>query len=170
MGREIRRVPPNWEHPKDSNGKYIPLYDHDYETAAKQWLKELLEWEAGDHEARERNKEFCRYYWEYQGPPREEECRPKFAAEPTWFQVYETVTEGTPVSPPFETPEALAHYLSTEGDYWHQRRTAEGRYSDGTPTYEAALHFVKSGFAMSGLFSTKTGFLGPYQQHEPENR
>ena len=25
MGREIRQVPANWEHPKDENGHYKPL-------------------------------------------------------------------------------------------------------------------------------------------------
>jgi len=25
MGREIRHVPENWEHPKDENGNYIPI-------------------------------------------------------------------------------------------------------------------------------------------------
>ena len=27
MGREIRKVPKNWNHPKDKNGRYIPPYD-----------------------------------------------------------------------------------------------------------------------------------------------
>ena len=28
MGREIRKVTPNYEHPKDGYGDYIPLYDN----------------------------------------------------------------------------------------------------------------------------------------------
>lgn len=27
MGRELRRVPANWKHPKDGNGRYIPMYN-----------------------------------------------------------------------------------------------------------------------------------------------
>ena len=27
MGREVRMVPKDWIHPKDRNGKYIPLFD-----------------------------------------------------------------------------------------------------------------------------------------------
>lgn len=31
MGREIRRVPPNWRHPRDEHTRrYIPLYDKSY--------------------------------------------------------------------------------------------------------------------------------------------
>lgn len=26
MGREVRRVPANWEHPKDERGNFIPLF------------------------------------------------------------------------------------------------------------------------------------------------
>jgi hypothetical protein len=26
MGREVRMVPADWEHPVDATGKYIPLY------------------------------------------------------------------------------------------------------------------------------------------------
>jgi hypothetical protein len=41
MGREIRRVPPNWEHPKDADGNYKSMYDWEYETAAREWLRDL---------------------------------------------------------------------------------------------------------------------------------
>jgi hypothetical protein len=62
MGREIRRVPANWEHPQ----------------------------------------------------------------EMTWYQVYETVSEGTPVTPPFETQSELVEYLVANGDFWDQRCRKEG--------------------------------------------
>lgn len=44
MGREVRRVPPDWEHPRHTKetttnpktiGHYIPLHDEDYETARR---------------------------------------------------------------------------------------------------------------------------------------
>lgn len=38
MGRELRKVPANWEHPKDENGHYIPLY-------GRPFTKELADWE-----------------------------------------------------------------------------------------------------------------------------
>ena len=31
MGREIRRVPKNWEHPKDEEGYYLPMYEMDFD-------------------------------------------------------------------------------------------------------------------------------------------
>lgn len=34
MGREVRRVPAEWQHPKDERGRYIPLFDgKDYERS-----------------------------------------------------------------------------------------------------------------------------------------
>ena len=27
MGREVRRVPADWQHPKDARGRFIPLFD-----------------------------------------------------------------------------------------------------------------------------------------------
>ena len=44
----------------------------------------------------------------------------------TWWQVYETVSEGTPVSPPFATPDELIDYLVAHGDFWDQQRRERG--------------------------------------------
>lgn len=96
MGREVRMVPPNWEHPKNAYGNYIG-----------------------------------------KSAPR----KPKKNA--TWFQVYETVSEGTPVTPPFATKDELVDYLSTRGDFWDQDR------GDGPWKRERAEAFVRSGFAPS---------------------
>ena len=41
MGREIRMVPPNWEHPKDDNGNDLPMFDEEYSVARKEWLDGL---------------------------------------------------------------------------------------------------------------------------------
>ena len=47
MGREIRKVPKDWVHPKETkwNGlkqceitAYMPKYDRDYDTAAAEWI------------------------------------------------------------------------------------------------------------------------------------
>lgn len=97
MGREIRKVIPNWVHPKDDDGKYKPM--------------------------RKR-------------PPRK-----KYDA--TWFQMYETVSEGTPVSPPFPSLDALEDYLVNHGDFWDQRRGSGGWRR------EAAKSFCADGFACS---------------------
>lgn len=144
MGREIRRVPPNWEHPKNEEGDYISMYDEDYESAADKWVAECVLWSQGQHPDQLENKEkgrrmACRYYWEWAGgPPDEESHRPKFTEEPTWYQMYQNVSEGTPVSPPFETLEELRDWIVVNGDGW------------GRPvSREAADRFVQSGYAPS---------------------
>lgn len=66
MGKEIRRVPVGWEHPLNEDGNYQPMYDEDYETKAQEWIKGLVEWEAGTHP----DKPGHDYrYWERAGDP-----------------------------------------------------------------------------------------------------
>jgi len=57
------------------------------------------------------------------------------------WQVWETVSEGSPITPVFATPEELARHLSTVGD--------GGR--GVLPSYKQALAFVKAGWAPSGV-------------------
>jgi hypothetical protein len=154
MGREIRRVPPNWEHPRDKqDGGYIPMLDIDYDTAAQRWIDELMQWE----NKQEWKGKSCRYFWDWDGgPPNEEYHRPVFTEKPTWYQVYETVSEGCPVSPPFETKEELVDYLVEYGDFWDQRR------GDGGWTRENAESFVRREWAPSGwMIAGKTRLMAP---------
>lgn len=152
MGREVRRVPPNWEHPrqeckhspwsggcdeaKRSGGKcYKPLMQG-YADAKAGFEKMLAE--KGLQEAIE-------YYG---GAPDVNDYVPEWSPEQaTWFQVYETVSEGTPVSPPFATREELVDYLVTHGDFWAQHR-GRGGYSR-----KAAEAFVKDEWAPSMIVS-----------------
>jgi hypothetical protein len=76
-------------------------------------------------------------------PPNPDSYRPKFQTEPTWYQVYETVSEGTPVTPPFATKEELVNYLVEHGDFWDQRR------GHGGWSRENAERFVGAGWAPS---------------------
>ena len=144
MGLEIRRVPPNWEHPRytkgDANrpedvGTYRPCYDESYEDARKKWLAELWLWLDGKHESQENGYSSDYDYWEYSNTPDRESYRPAFTEEPTWFQVYETVSEGCPVTPPFATKEELVVFLYTHKDFWGQgprsKETAEAFINDG---------------------------------------
>jgi len=163
MGREIRRVPPNWEHPKKDDGQYQCLLDEEYETAANIWLADCIAWADGTHIECKEYKEECPFYWDYAGSaPKEEYYRPVFTEEPTWVQVYETVSEGTPVTPPFETKEELVEYLVENGDYWDQRR------GDGGWNRESAEGFVKTEWAMSGMINTNDGvFRTPKDMEYP---
>ena len=61
------------------------------------------------------------------------------------YQLWETVSEGSPISPVFSTPEALADWLTFNPEYqW--RRNDEGT------TREQWLAFIKGpGWALSGV-------------------
>lgn len=42
-----------------------------------------------------------------------------------WYQLYETVSEGCPLSPPFRTKEQLAKWLTENKDFWDNQWTKE---------------------------------------------
>lgn len=159
-GPSIRRVPPNWEHPKDEKGDYIPMYNETFEEVAEEWKKEYIEWENKTHEYYTEGEEF----WEDKLPPDRYCYRSKFTVEPTWYQLYQNVSEGTPISPPFATEEELARYLSEHGDFWHQ-----DSYYWNKPTYEQAIALVKAGDS-SSMIITEGKILEPYQQAEHFNK
>lgn len=48
MGREVRRVPPGWEHPRDERGRYVPLPAGPYSRAAAEWDEGKAHWDAGE--------------------------------------------------------------------------------------------------------------------------
>jgi hypothetical protein len=162
MGREIRMVPPNWDHPKvtRSNGRegYQPMVNESFEDAAKEWKDEFAKWEAGERPDYCKGAEYqTMEFWEWNGsPPDRQYYKPWKDEEATWFQLWETVSEGTPVSPPFATKEELVEYLVAHGDYWDQSRREDvkaGRYCsmncDPWPR-EVAERFVHgSGWAPS---------------------
>jgi hypothetical protein len=143
MGREIRRVPADWDHPrqqcphspwaggcseaKQSGQCFRPLYDESFESAAAEWKEGYAKWESGDDPDRAENPDD--EFWEWHGaPPNREYYRPDWPEESAiHYQVYETVSEGTPVTPHFATRVELIDYLVSHGDYWDQSRTREGR-------------------------------------------
>lgn len=95
--REIRKVPLGWLHPKDENGEYVPLMDRKYPYTEND-TQELLE---EGHSREEIEKWFM----------------PDFSKVPSdqmGISAYETVSEGTPMSPVYpDTPEGrfeLARY------------------------------------------------------------
>ena len=82
MGREIRRVPADWQHPTEikqqlivsrrygdlrdfqaafANPQYetravfTPLYDHSYADARREWDEGRAQWEAGTHPDQQRD-------------------------------------------------------------------------------------------------------------------
>lgn len=110
MGREIRNVPKNWEHPKDENGDYIPLMDGYYGDAIAEWIANHNLWLEGKHPNQDVDYKF---YGEYENAPNPECYRlVKWEnGEDNCFQIYETVSEGTPRSPVFETLADMESWL-----------------------------------------------------------
>ena len=77
MSREVRRVPADWEHPKDARGQHIPLWERHCAEAPE--VPHMPHWPIKRR---------------------------------THWQMYETVSEGTPISPVMATAEELARWLA----------------------------------------------------------
>lgn len=156
MGREIRRVPPDWKHPRRDTdggpgrtaGDFRPLRDEFFDAALERWYAEWQSWRAATHP---HWRPGCRYDEWAGGPPDPDHYRHRdwTEAEATHCQMYETVSEGTPVSPVFATPEGLVEYLVAGGDFWDRRRGSGGW------ARAAAEAFVRAGSAPS-LRATRT--------------
>jgi hypothetical protein len=123
----------------------MPLFDSDYDSAAEDWIRNFELWQKGKHPEQDKSyNQDTKYYWEYDSPPDPEYHRTRkwTPEEATAYQVYSTVSEGTPVSPVFETTEALQQWLVEQGHSEH-----------------AAARFIETGWAPSGmaLLSPATG-------------
>jgi hypothetical protein len=70
------------------------------------------------------------------------------------WQLWETVSEGSPISPVFAAPEELAHWMASPAYTWGAVKSDADR-----PTYESALRFVGEGWAPSFVFSPQTGVV-----------
>ena len=98
MSREIRRVPATWQHPKNENGNYIRILDK-FSYSPEEIADGL------------------RDGWLENTPPHYGcNVMPEWPEEEkTHLQMYETTTEGTPISPVMDTPENLARWLADNG-------------------------------------------------------
>lgn len=147
MGREVRKVPPNWDHPNDAFGRPQPMYRWRFEEMAQDWKEGYAAWERGERPSHCDGADRELEYWEWYGsPPDRQYYRPWNDEDATWFQVWETVSEGTPITPPFKTQSELVEYLVNSGDFWQQKRWAQGdRFMQPEPpgySREAAEAFV----------------------------
>lgn len=168
----IRRVPPGWEHPRftegnyrghrDNIGHYMPMFDKTFREAADEWEALYDLWRAGARKGDERLEWGYRtpyrddaYFWEDGNwPPEPDYYRPEFTEEPTWYQVYEDISEGTPITPPFATKEEIVEYLVEHGDF--RRDYYLERWPHEKPFYdkwdrEAAEHLVERGSARPSM-------------------
>ena len=151
MGREVRRVPANWQHPKISvpdwrTGqmveRYQPMYDRPFEPAMREWYAEWQAWERGERPSYCSEECARMKFWEYNdGPPDPKFYRPDWTdAERTHLMMYEDTSEGTPISPAFETPEELARWLVDNN---------ASAFGNSTASYEAWLRIARGGWAPS---------------------
>ncbi len=157
MGREVRMVPADWQHPIEWRKgwrtghpeiRFKPLHEGPYSERVKEWDEESVQWEAGftkdyangGHEPKRPDQDYP--YSEYAGDrPLAEEYMPEFApGTATHFMMYEDTSEGTPISPAFATPEELARWLADNN---------ASTFGDGTGTYEQWLPICKGGWAPS---------------------
>lgn len=127
MGREIRRVPPGWEHPTDEQGHYQPMHDYTHADRMAEWLKDKAEWENG-YAIKVGHPDMPFEEWECREPD-PKYYRPEWKdGEATAYQVYETVSEGTPMSPVFLNLDELTGWLVGQG---YSRQAAEQFAKDG---------------------------------------
>jgi hypothetical protein len=160
MGREIRRVPANWEHPKNEEGHYLNLHFDiigsidsiiedmkEYKSLVAEFLK------SGKVKRYDQFFEDFEELTEYLFAEEDHTYLTKFMPNGEWYQLYQNVGEGTPLSPPFETKQELVDWLSNNKDYWGNQWTREG-----------ATHIVEVGHALSGIMAGGKIYK-PEEQH-----
>ncbi len=144
MGREARRVSPDWNHPKDEYGRYIPLLTN-YERVTADWDEHSQKWSEGlkyngikEAWIPKAEDEQNMAYEDWDGKrPRPENYMPEWTEkEATHYMMYETATEGTPISPAFATPEELARWLADNRASLHAYDVAD---------YETWLDIINAG-------------------------
>jgi non-ribosomal peptide synthetase component F len=132
MGREVRMVPADWQHPKDEHGEFIPMYCESYAEAAAEFMAAA-------------NEKGLQHAIDEYGVPEEQHYMPDWPPEQrTHYMMYEDTSEGTPISPAFSTPEELARWLADTG------ASAFGR---DTASYEAWLRVARGGYACSAVIT-----------------
>jgi len=155
MGREVRRVPKGWQHPLGIDGKPIPLFNG-YRKDLAEYIEGKAQWERGYRKNLATNGWIPRepdltesYEWYYNERPDPSDYMPDFPdGTATHWMMYEDTSEGTPISPAFETPEELARWLADN------HASAFGSF---TASYDDWLATIKQGGCFS--MSLKDGYL-----------
>jgi hypothetical protein len=161
MGREVRRVPANWQHPKVERPNYLkrcieeryqPMYDRPFGPAMREWYEAWQAWERGEFPEYASEEDRKLTYWDRSGPPPDPAYyRPDWTdAERTHLMMYEDTSEGTPISPAFETPEELARWLADNN---------ASAFGGDTASYEAWLRVARGGFAPSAVGAPGIGLV-----------
>lgn len=150
MGREVRRVPADWQHPKNDSGNFIPLRGGSFALRDAEWMEGWRQWQLGFRESWTDGEKWVPVdpedkhlrFTEYDGPrPSPDDFMPDWPAEQrTHLMMYEDTSEGTPISPAFEAPEELARWLADN---------EASAFAGMTATYEQWLATINRGSAVS---------------------
>lgn len=174
MGREIRKVPAGWQHPKKEywtmrgrEERFIPLYDHEYDTACNDWWADAVAWDKRKTPA-STEPDAERWYWDDAGmPPDKEMYRPQWSdAERTHFQIYETVSEGTPVSPVFASLDEMIAWMVQPIDRTSEYNCGEDWQCMQGRSREQAEAFAKSQNAPSFVILPGRGVVEGVEANE----
>lgn len=159
MGREVRRVHKDWKHPFNERGRKIALHRGPFSKALSDWKEGKRQWDLGF--VRDWSKDGvgwgpkdtdCKTFEEWDGgKPQPHDYMPEWEPEElTHIQMYETCSEGTPISPVMEKPKELARWLADNN--------ASAFGSQGA-SYESWLATIEQGWAVSGVFTPSTGLI-----------
>jgi hypothetical protein len=151
MGREVRRVRGDWQHPKEWKAgvrgleeRYKPLFPgENYRRRVDEWDEECAKWKAGWRpEHCDDPESQAMYYEQWAGQrPHRDDYMPDWPTEQrTHLMMYEDTSEGTPISPAFKTPEELARWLADNG---------ASAFGDMTASYEQWLAVARGAWAPS---------------------
>lgn len=176
MGREVRRVPATWVHPKYTTdtapharaaGRHIPLddcsYDYaDWDEGFKQWNLGFVQSYGKGEKWAPKSAEHDGRYTEWAGArPSPDDYMPDWPeAERTHLMMYENTSEGTPLSPAFTTAEELARWLADNG---------ASSFGDSTATYEQWLAMIGDGWSISAVIDNgvmKSGVEFAAERHK----
>lgn len=159
MGREVRMVPPGWTHPVEFTPRGIrfkPLHGCSFSEELAEWEDGAAAWERGEirnygpgerWKPKSESALECADFAEWHGAkPSSEDYMPDFApGTATLYCMYEDTSEGTPISPAFETPEELARWLVDNN---------ASAFGGEPASYEGWLRVAKGGFAPSMVLSS----------------
>lgn len=125
MGRELRRITRGWQHPRDEHGQYMPVHDKAYNDALAEYEAERALWAQRQHPAQIEwpAQTAGQTYEQWVG----ERPDPRYYRTERWthqetdqWVLYENVTEGTPVSPPFDRIDDLLTWMAAHGYRPHE--------------------------------------------------
>jgi hypothetical protein len=149
MGRELRRVPADWSHPRGEDGRYRPLIGGDYEAAHAEWAEhmqhwlhgEVTDWDGGWLPRSDGDGDTFAECWGDEPAPGE--YMPNWPeAQRTHCQMYETCSNGTPISPVMASVKNLARWLADHG---------ASAFGGMTATYEEWLQMCRVGWSFGAM-------------------